>query len=62
MVTRPSFKRVNNRRNSKNRRYLSYNGKNDENYKDVQGFCELANMDEISEHEYILTPGRYVGI
>ena len=35
-------------------------GKSD--YQDVQGFCKSAGIDEIREHEYILTPGRYVGI
>lgn len=33
-----------------------------ENYEDIQGFCKSASIDEISEHDYILTPGRYVGI
>jgi type I restriction enzyme M protein len=31
-------------------------------YTDIQGFCKAAKIEEISEHEYILTPGRYVGI
>lgn len=31
-------------------------------YEDVKGFCKSATFDEASEHEYILTPGRYVGI
>jgi type I restriction enzyme M protein len=35
-------------------------GKQD--YEDIQGFCKSAEMDQIREHEYILTPGRYVGI
>ncbi|MDY4816163.1 MAG: N-6 DNA methylase, partial [Turicibacter bilis] len=29
---------------------------------DIQGFCKVASLDEIREHDYILTPGRYVGI
>lgn len=31
-------------------------------YEDVQGFCKAAKIEEIRKHEYILTPGRYVGI
>lgn len=34
----------------------------DGNYEDVQGFCKAANIEEVREHEYVLTPGRYVGI
>lgn len=31
-------------------------------YEDVLGFCKQATLTEISEQDYILTPGRYVGI
>ena len=34
----------------------------DGNYEDIQGFCKKARLDEVIEHDYILTPGRYVGI
>ena len=30
-------------------------------YTDVPGFCRSVNLEEIREHKYILTPGRYVG-
>lgn len=33
-----------------------------ETYADIQGFCKAATLEEVREHEYILTPGRYVGI
>ena len=27
----------------------------------MPGFCKVATLDEIKEHDYVLTPGRYVG-
>ncbi|WP_410507418.1 class I SAM-dependent DNA methyltransferase [Methanosarcina hadiensis] len=30
-------------------------------YEDIPGFCKAATLEEIKKHDYILTPGRYVG-
>ena len=32
-----------------------------ENYEDIAGFCKSASLDEIKKHDFVLTPGRYVG-
>ena len=29
---------------------------------DVKGFCAVADLQEIEKQDFILTPGRYVGI
>ena len=34
----------------------------DGEYEDIKGFCKSAKIEEIRGHEYVLTPGRYVGI
>lgn len=31
-------------------------------YKDIQGFCKEETLEKVAEEDYILTPGRYVGI
>lgn len=36
--------------------------KENEGYEDKQGFCKKATLEEIRANDYILTPGRYVGI
>ncbi len=30
-------------------------------YEDIKGFCKSAVLEEIKKHDYIITPGRYVG-
>ena len=42
--------------------YHAWRGTNNQEYEDIAGFCKVAKLDEVREHEYILTPGRYVGL
>jgi len=42
--------------------YHSWRGENKIKYKDVVSFCKSAKLEEVEKHNFILTPGRYVGI
>ncbi len=39
----------------------SREGENLVEYKDIPGFCKRETLDDIKAHDYVLTPGRYVG-
>jgi type I restriction enzyme M protein len=42
--------------------YHAWRGQSDTgDYEDVPGFCKSSTLDEIRSHDYVLTPGRYVG-
>jgi len=42
--------------------YHAWRGEKDcGKYEDIKGFCKSAKLDEVKEHECILTPGQYVG-
>lgn len=44
------------------RAYHAWRGEPDAGaYKDVAGFCKSATTEEIAKHNFVLTPGRYVG-
>lgn len=33
----------------------------DGKYEDIRGFCKSVKLDDVKKHDYILTPGQYVG-
>lgn len=40
--------------------YHSWRGEGGE-YEDLRGFCKSVKLDDVKKHDFILTPGRYVG-
>lgn len=42
--------------------YHAYQGTNEHTYEDVAGFSKAATIEEIRENDYVLTPGRYIGL
>jgi type I restriction enzyme M protein len=41
--------------------YHRWRGDSAGKYEDVGGFCKSATTEEIASHQFVLTPGRYVG-
>ena len=42
--------------------YHAWRGEKDAGeYQDILGFCKAAKLEEVKGHNYVLTPGRYVG-
>jgi type I restriction enzyme M protein len=39
-----------------------HNFQNSNDYKDVKGFCKASSLADIKKNDYVLTPGRYVGV
>lgn len=42
--------------------YHAWRGDGEGAYADEPGYCKAATTDEIATHDYVLTPGRYVGL
>lgn len=45
------------------RTYHAWRGEEkDGDYEDVAGYCKAASLEDIKANDYVLTPGRYVGV
>lgn len=45
------------------RTYHAWRGEEkDGDYEDIAGYCKAASLNEIKANDYVLTPGRYVGV
>lgn len=45
------------------RTYHAWRGETkDGEYEDIAGFCKSATLEDIQKNDYVLTPGRYVGV
>jgi len=42
--------------------YHQWQKGSDGNYQDMAGFCKSASLEEVRNLDYVLTPGRYVGL
>ncbi|MFI2131883.1 type I restriction-modification system subunit M [Lysinibacillus fusiformis] len=42
--------------------FHTWRGTAEGEYEDILGFCKAATLEEVRNNEYILTPGRYVGL
>jgi type I restriction enzyme M protein len=44
-------------------KFQAYRGEAEaDEYDDEKGFCKVAEIEDISDNRYIVTPGRYVGV
>lgn len=39
-----------------------HNWRKNDGYEDIKGFCNSASLEDIEKHNFVLTPGRYVGM
>jgi type I restriction enzyme M protein len=41
--------------------FHNWRGGGEGSYEDIPGLCKSATLEEVKSHDYMLTPGRYVG-